>query len=709
MIFYPYLNDKEFLKLVDNMPYKKQYIRIFVLDFVTEEVLASIEGKATSGSINLNGSSSMRRTMSCSIVADPIGIKMQGYEQNQSYSNITEIRNLISLNKKVRAEIGFYNDVNSSKYKEYEILWFPLGTYVIKSASASKNNNGINISLTLNDKTSLLNGTAGGTFPAGIVFSEKEVFNSLGTKKEVEKILIKDIIRYIITEFGGEKPDNIIITDIPDTIVKVMKWVGKDSLYLYKEGEGKGSWQFTTIKPEFIKEEDKEKYKLKEFKYGQDVGYMNEPFVYPGKLECNAGETVSSVLDKIKNVLGNFEWFYDVYGRFVFQEVKNYLTTGKATDYLNLSANDYLSISNVVAPVYSFDEKQMTVSISTAPQYDNIKNDFVIWGTTKTAAGADKPIRYHLVFDTKPPIRPKPMLALVKNADYRGLQQVIPLTDENFVKSDGIPTNLDKEKYYYYNSGVYAWDDETNTFRKFSDWEIAYLKPGDWRTELYFQGLEKAKETFINNYYAAELNSEWPKIYDVLAEPTGEIKDGFPVCIGDYREDVIESSYEYFLDFIEGNEGLSENISQYNVNNIGRRTKVLTDNNTNCIFPNSTLQDLVIIEADGDTQVDIDLAEKKGQEVVQVYPDIFKNLTLGGSSNSAYEKAKELLLTHTQYNESVTISSIPIYYLEPNTRISIFDEELGIYGEYLIKTISLPLAVNGTSNISATKCLQKTF
>jgi hypothetical protein len=36
-------------------------------------------------------------------------------------------------------------------------------------------------------------------------------------------------------------------------------------------------------------------------------------------LIANAGETVVSILDKIKNILGNYEYFYDINGNFVFQ------------------------------------------------------------------------------------------------------------------------------------------------------------------------------------------------------------------------------------------------------------------------------------------------------------------------------------------------------------------------------------------------------
>ena len=91
--------------------------------------------------------------------------------------------------------------------------------------------------------------------------------------------------------------------------------------------------------------------------------------------------------------------------------------------------------------------------------------------------------------------------------------------------------------------------------------------------------------------------------------------------------------------------------------------------------------------------------------------DIFKNITVGNIQNSAFEKVKELLYSHTSYNESITIAAMPIYYLEPNSLIKVQydDGELLVNGYYSINTISIPLTTNGTMNISAVKHLEKTF
>ena len=82
-------------------------------------------------------------------------------------------------------------------------------------------------------------------------------------------------------------------------------------------------------------------------------------------------------------------------------------------------------------------------------------------------------------------------------------------------------------------------------------------------------------------------------------------------------------------------------------------------------------------------------------------------MTGGGTSRAAYDVVRELLYQHTSYNESITLQSIPIYHLEPNTRIGVRDIEADISGDFIIKTISLPLAVGGTMSVSATRAIEK--
>ena len=123
MIQYPYLQDKSFLREMDEMPVKEQWVRIILLDFATEKKITELQGKAKNGSISFNGKSSMRRTAQFSMVAEDDG-------------DIMNVNNIISINKKVNLEIGYTN--NTFKYNDYPIIWYPLGLYVITEAQVNR-------------------------------------------------------------------------------------------------------------------------------------------------------------------------------------------------------------------------------------------------------------------------------------------------------------------------------------------------------------------------------------------------------------------------------------------------------------------------------------------------------------------------------------------------------------------------------------------
>ena len=99
--------------------------------------------------------------------------------------------------------------------------------------------------------------------------------------------------------------------------------------------------------------------------------------------------------------------------------------------------------------------------------------------------------------------------------------------------------------------------------------------------------------------------------------------------------------------------------------------------------------------------------DSRGQEYILVDSAIYNMLAIGGSQRSAFVEIKDLLYEMTAYNESVSISTLPIYHLEPNTRIGIKDADIDIFGDYMINSISLPLDTNGTSSISATRPITK--
>ena len=86
------------------------------------------------------------------------------------------------------------------------------------------------------------------------------------------------------------------------------------------------------------------------------------------------------MLDKIKSVLGNFEYFYDIEGNFRFQEIKNYLNTTQAKNIIENLDNSSYSVFDLSKgkATYDFTNSNLIISYSNSPQYNKIKNDYVI-------------------------------------------------------------------------------------------------------------------------------------------------------------------------------------------------------------------------------------------------------------------------------------------------------------------------------------------
>lgn len=672
---FPYLKDSIFLKDFDEMKLKEQFVKITVLNFIDETPIQEIQGKVTGGSISFDGSSAMRRTGNINFIADE-------YE-----NNLTTTKNLLSINKKVELLIGFKN--NTNKYQNFDILWFPIGVYVIINPNISHGESGINISLTLHDKMALLNGECGGVLPASVTLSQVEDIDENGNIV-ITQPTIYQIIQELVNHFGGEQLGKIIISDIDNQIKQVMKWTGSTPLYLsryWSTQDGAFINHFTTNFEEAkeLVEEDK----IREFTYGEDIGYILTDFVYPGNLVSNAGDSVVTILDQIKSVLGNYEYFYDVNGNFRFQEIKNYLNTSYATFEINeMNLNNYLVDYTSGKSVYNFQDANIVMSYSNSPQFQQIKNDFLVWGKRKTITGSEIPIRYHLTIDKKPQI----------GNQYKVFFFVDP--DDGLTKAkkpvivDSLPEKGEEGIYYYAedHEQIFKWDAKKAYFEQ-TDYTLESVTSTDYRTQLYLAGVASQPFGLDSNYYYTELNNEWPKIYDIRGETPG------------FKEEVLKnpSEIDFFLDFIDTPAALSE----FSVSNIGRRTTVLVDDSINCLFQ-PTYPDIVLIETNREDTDDLrEECQLKGQEYSQVRTEIYSLLMAGGSLKSAYEEIRKELYQYTNYNEQVSLTTLPIYYLEPNTRITIRNNESGIYGDYMINTISLPLDSNGTMSITCTKAFER--
>jgi hypothetical protein len=107
-------------------------------------------------------------------------------------------------------------------------------------------------------------------------------------------------------------------------------------------------------------------------------------------------------LDKIIGMLGNFEYFYDLDGRFIFQEKKTYLNASW-NSIVKIENETYVENAAFVDKVsYSFGSNNLVKSLSNNPNLGNVKNDFIIWGSRKGVSGAEIPIHMRFAIHKKP-------------------------------------------------------------------------------------------------------------------------------------------------------------------------------------------------------------------------------------------------------------------------------------------------------------------
>ena len=159
-----FLLDKEFLKKLDKNRNKQIFARIFSISFQEDIIEEEITGMVTGGSINIDGTSAVRRTCSLTLAADMKDTKY--HEANWG------------LNHKFRLEIGVQNTIDA-RYPD--ICWFKQGTFLTTSFSCSLNTTQYSISISGKDKMCLLNGDIGGKIAAAaddlsIIETEKEKF-----------------------------------------------------------------------------------------------------------------------------------------------------------------------------------------------------------------------------------------------------------------------------------------------------------------------------------------------------------------------------------------------------------------------------------------------------------------------------------------------------------------------------------------------------
>lgn len=699
---YPYLQDsyyedantgvtrRAFLAKLDKFVNQKRYVRLTLLDW-DENPIKEIQGEVTGGSISMDGSSSVRRTCTLSTSVSSGGYSVDDAEDD------------FAINKKVFVEVGIEN--HTTEYQDYPILWFPQGVFFIKSCSCNASaTSAVSLSLSLIDKMAMLNGVAGGTFPATTILDEEDT--QIDGKDVTVKVPIYQIIQEVVNHFGNEDLSRIAIEDVDTRIKRIVRWMGTTPLYMWKSsGTQDAYYAVSTEKPE-----DRTDYRV--YETGMDVGYVYDDLVWTGsELTANAKDTCVTVLDKIKQYLGNYEYFYDVFGVFHFREIKNYLNTTQATTLVeDMNENDYLVETAVPKSIYTFEDDCNLLSISVTPQYENIKNDFIVQGERKnTITNTSSTVRYHLAIDKKPKVGNHYGNILIYKELRTDTQKVTQPKEVATLPEVGDSTIVYMEGH---GGQPYVWDDsswkkvETVAYYAGDDdqfYSDCYTTT-DWRTELYMQGLVAKANGTDKGYYYEELEAFWPQMYDIANHRyfAEEKADGGTSVASLYDGN-------FFLDIIDAQ---SSPLGKFGVSNIGRRTDVVTSNDVNCLFE-PEIPDVVFLNTDvsdddpGELEKLRQEATKGGQSWTQVRGDVYGALATGGYHNDAFNQVAFELYTHTTYQRTLSLTAIPVYYLEPNTRVTINDKTTNTYGDFMIQNISVPFDVGGTMSVTLNECVTK--
>lgn len=791
------LLDKEFLKQLDHEQNRELYARILLLNF-DESPVEDISGRITQGTVNIDSSSAIRRTCSLTLVTE--------LDEERQYQ--------WALDSKFKLEVGLKNRINP----DYpDIIWFPQGIYFITTFSVTHNTNLTSINIQGKDKMAMLTGDVGGS-----VTSLSWDFGSIDEIDEsgvttVKKYLIKNIIREAVHEFAREPFHNIIINDLEDSGLELLQYNHTEPMYMlhdiltdtivqftlnkeqgkyyevkkgtdgkysvtepYKEvkfldGEfifdNRNNFSGTAITPtyfttqEYLEKKTSEDglrvYTCIKAEKGETIGYRDTDLVYAGDLISSVGESITSMLDKIKNMLGDYEYFYNLDGQFVFQ--RRPITLDHPWNQLT---DEMIVDTNKQEYSYVFDESNLITSFQNTPAISNVKNDFVVWGAKKSSS---TPIHARYAIHSKPKSYKnfKGVTYTSDKYDWRELiyQMAIDYrrhmhdanvddTVEDSIESFEVTLAENNPQYpdgrtgyeQFYTDLEAFWRDLYNpeyvgtytpvygltpteygsgskTYYKFESQQLKIYNKDNYYYKLYpgtkftFNPVGKVDEVTFelnkNNYYLPVMVDQGEQFdssitYFTFDDSAYYMKDGYDKSVKYWNKKVFSDpeTLIFWFDFIDADK--NSELSKFSIDNIGLRTIAKNDSAVKAIYYRE-VPNVLFIENTDPVQI-AELKQKKtGYTILPLSPGLMAAFRLSTQGKSAKEEIDSIIYNKACCAESISITALPIYYLEPNTRILVKDNSSGIDGDYAISRISIPLAHTGTMNLSATKIIDRIY
>ena len=791
------LLDNIFLEKLFTAYDREIYAKIIALnfdEFPTEE----ISGKVTGGSINVDGTSACRRTCSLTLVANEVNI-------NDYYWG---------LNTKFELQIGLTNRIDE-KYPD--IIWFKEGIYLITTFSTALGTSSYTINIQGKDKMGLLDGTIGGSLTAlSYDFSREDYTDENGVSHR-RKLPIRDIVTEMIHEYAHEPWENIIVQDLDDFGVELLQYRGTTTnpLYLFfninsqeveqmtldgsftvykgrqiscaisnienivfelndKGEEIKGKYYnlnelYTVSNPTAFKlnrNDEEENYYIIKITTGQTCGYRMTDITYAGDLIANVGETVVSVLDKICKMLGDFEYYYDTDGKFIFKRKNQYIYKSFNHHTTTESSQSYVENSAYISPtVWDFTGSTLVTSFNNTPNLSELKNDYSLWGTRKSLTGNDLPVHLRYAIDKKPTYyktlrgdaygtttfidqirdqitkethdeetinrRIEEKLKDIIIVDWREIIYQMAIDYRRFNHCDDFGLKVQEvngkqfDGKYIYPRGITGYEQYYTDMEAFwrqiycpqydyttitlSENQYVNAKPGEyfvkyWNTDdencyearYLYKDITTADLTYndISNGVLHTVSSPYNLTTTYYYKPDpNEWIDGWNPIVDNSPE-----SLNFWFDFLDD----GGDIERYGTSFVGDRPKAVNDSMIKSIYFRETP---TLIFTDNIAKID----KKLGYSYLQYSPAMASLFTMSTQGKDAIDVLYEHLYKNSYCIESVTVNALPIYHLEPNNMINIFDTRAGINGTYVMTKFTLPLTYNGTMSITATKAVEEIF
>lgn len=725
------LMDKEFLLELDRSRSKEIYAKIIALNMF-EQPVEEIQGQVSGGTINIDGASAVRRT--CNLTVTPWDLNINEYYWGKN----TKFILYMGLRNEIRPE---YDDV----------IWFKQGVFVINSFKFSNAYNKFQITITGKDKMCLLNGDCGGTITESRDFGKEYFEHEDGSRTEYYPT-IRTIVRNAVHQYGNEPFHNIIINDVDDVALQTIDFAGKDYIYLlrYANGPDEGTFGNILFDGDVVRylhpsngggaitlsklEEtpgcyyynlapnadnrhatrvrnttslgDTQYYYVARCGAGEAVGYQTTDLTWFGEdgLVGDVGGKLTDILDRIVKTFTEYEYFYDIDGHFVFQKKKTYVNQAWNNIIRVEDDETYVESAKLVSEYsYSFTDSNLVQSFQNTPKMTNMRNDYSVWG--KRNDGEDSKVHLRCAICEKPT-----QYTQIYVSDYdvsRWKEKEVNFFDD--LDDDAIAAFAQTEpktftvEDYDYREIIYQMAKDYFKYNHLDDFErrVAAANPD------YHYGI-----TGYEQFYT-DMEEFWRGLYN--PNPSIDNEENY-YCENDtdlipeykYWNRAVYTDPASLTFWFELFGDADAEFSKYSVSAIGNRAKAVDDDNIHAIIYNDIPLLVYTTQEKYNELKKLDLLQSGYSYVI--LPDNFEEyFTLTARNKSAQQTLDDLLYQYTYCSDQISLKTVPIYYLEPNTKIFCYDKNSAINGEYIIKKISLNLQYSGLMTITATKAPKRLY